>query len=35
MVIEEHIADVLTKPLERVKFEYFIERHGVIEIDIP
>ena len=27
---EEHIADVLTKPLARVKFEYFREKLGVI-----
>ena len=27
---EEHIADVLTKPLARRKFEYFRERLGVL-----
>ena len=27
---EEHIADVLTKPLARVKFEYFREKLGVL-----
>ena len=27
---EEHIADVLTKPLVRVKFEYFRETLGMI-----
>ena len=32
---EEQIADVLTKPLAGVKFEYFIERLGVIQIKIP
>ena len=26
----EHIADVLTKPLARVKFEYFREKVGVL-----
>ena len=26
---DEHIADVLTKPLARVKFEYFKEKLGV------
>ena len=31
---EEQITDVLTKPLARVKFEYFKERLGVIQIDI-
>ena len=30
---EEHIADVLTKPLARVKFEYFRERLGVLQIE--
>lgn len=29
--IDEQIADVLTKPLARVKFEYFRERLGVVE----
>ena len=32
---DEHIADVLTKPLDRVKFEYFRENLGVLQIDIP
>ena len=27
---EEEIADVLTKPLDRVKFEYFREKLGVL-----
>ena len=27
---EEQIADVLTKPLARVKFEYFREKLGVL-----
>ena len=27
---EEHIADVLMKPLARVKFEYFREKLGVL-----
>jgi len=30
---DEQIADVLTKPLARVKFEYFRERLGVLRID--
>ena len=30
---EEQIADVLTKPLARLKFEYFRERLGVIQIE--
>ena len=32
---EEQIADVLTKPLARVKFECFREILGVIQIEIP
>ena len=31
----EQIVDVLTNPLARVKFEYFRERLGVIQIEIP
>ena len=31
----EHIADVLTKPLDRVKFEYFREKLGVLQIEVP
>ena len=27
---DEQVADVLTKPLSRVKFEYFRENHGVV-----
>ena len=32
---DEHVADVLTKPLAREKFEYFREKLGVIEKDVP
>ena len=32
---EEQIADVLTKPLARVKFEYFREKLGVLQIEVP
>ena len=32
VVTDEQIADVLTKPLARVKFEYFRERLGVLQI---
>ena len=32
---EEQITNVLTKPLARVKFVYFRERLGVIQIEIP
>ena len=34
VVTDEHIADVLTKPLVRVKFEYFRENLGVLQIKI-
>ena len=30
---EEHIADVLTNPLARLKFEYFREILGVLQIE--
>ena len=32
---EEKITYVLTKPLVRVKLEYFIERLGFIQTEIP
>ena len=32
---EEHIADVLTKPLARVKFEKFKKKLGVLQIEVP
>ena len=32
---DEQIADVLTKPLARVKFEYFKEKLGVFQIEVP
>ena len=32
---DEHITDVLTKPLARVKFEYFREKLVVIQIEFP
>ena len=31
----EQIANVLTKPLARVKFEYFRENLGVLQIEVP
>ena len=31
---EEHIADVLKKTLVRVKFEYFREKLGVLQIKV-
>ena len=30
----EHIADVLTKLLARLKFEYFMEKLGVLQIEV-
>ena len=32
---DEHIADVLTKALARVNFEYFREKLGVHQIEVP
>ena len=31
----EQISDVLTKPLARVKFEYFRDNLGVLHIKVP
>ena len=31
---EEQIVDVLTKPLARLKFEYFREKLGVLQIKV-
>ena len=35
VVMNKHIADVLTKPLDIVKFEYFREKVGVLQIEVP
>ena len=35
VVIDKHIADVLMKPLAKVKFEYFREKLGVLQIEVP
>ena len=32
---DEQVADVMTKPLSRVKFEYFCENLGVVRKDFP
>ena len=32
---EEQIADLLMKPLARLKFEYFREKLGVLQIEVP
>ena len=29
------VVDVLTKPLSRVKFEYFNDKLGVVQKDVP
>ena len=34
VAIEEQIADVLMKPLARLKFEYFREKLGVLQIKV-
>ena len=34
VVMKEQIADVLMKPLARVKFEYFREKLGVLQIEV-
>ena len=33
--IEEQVVDVLTKPLSRVKFEYFRDKLRVFRKDLP
>jgi hypothetical protein len=32
---DEQVEDVLTKPLSRVKFEYFRDKLGVVHKDFP
>ena len=34
VAMEEQIADVLTKPLARLKFTYFREKLGVLQIEV-
>ena len=34
VAMEEQIVDVLTKPLARLKFEYFKEKLGVLQIAV-
>ena len=34
VAMKEQIADVLTKPLARVKFKYFREKLGVLQIEV-
>ena len=33
--IDEQVFDVLTKPLSRIKFEYFRDNLGVVQKDLP
>jgi hypothetical protein len=35
VITDEQIADVLTKPLSRVKFVYFRDKLGVVQKDVP
>ena len=35
VAMDEEIADVLTNPLARVKFEYCREKLGVLHIEVP
>ena len=35
VMMDEQIADLLTKPLAIVKFEYFREKLGVLQIEVP
>ena len=35
VAMDEQIVDVLTKPLDRVNFEYFREKLGVLQIEVP
>ena len=35
VAMDDQIANVLTNPLARVKFEYFREKLGVLQIEVP
>ena len=35
VAMDDQIVDVLTKALARVKFEYFKEKLGVLQIKVP
>ena len=35
VTMDKSIANVLTNPLARVKFEYFREKLGVLQIEVP
>jgi hypothetical protein len=32
---DEQVGNVLTKPLSRVKFEYFQDKLGIVQKDLP
>ena len=32
---DEQVVDILTKPLSRMKFEYFRDKLGVVKKDFP
>ena len=32
---DEQVDDVLTKPLSRIKFEYFLDNIGVVRKELP
>ena len=34
VAMDDHIDDVLMNPLDRVKFEYFREKLGVLQIEV-
>jgi hypothetical protein len=35
VVRDDQVADVLTKPLSRVKFDYFRDKLGIVQKDLP
>ena len=35
VITDEQVVDVLTKPLSRIKFEYFRDKLGVVQKDLP
>ena len=35
VVTDEKVVDVLTKPLSKVKFEYFRDKLGVVQKEVP
>ena len=35
VVMDEQVDDIFTNPLARVKFDYFRENLGVLQIEVP